>query len=117
MFLISNVAHSLHYPILRHHSVIRDEDRNQLTTIWENMMKKNALLTTTIAALFMLVVGVNSGFAKKSGESTGQDSTHHDDIASGSDFGDHVSDHAKSQDGFSGDMNPGNHKGSSTLKD
>jgi hypothetical protein len=80
-------------------------------------MKRNAFITTTIAALFMLFVGINSGFAKKSDQGMDHDSTHHDGVNSGSYFGAHVNDHAKNQGGFSGDMNPGNHKGYSTLKD
>ena len=79
-------------------------------------MKSRAMMTLAVAALFALGIGAQPGFAKKDEQTGGHDSGHHEGITSGADFGDHVSDHAKSRGGFSGDMNPGNHKGYSTLK-
>ena len=76
-------------------------------------MKKQAL-TAAIAALFLVVVGVNSGFAKKA-DSDGTNteasgSMHGHTFDSGKDFGKHVSEHAK--DGKLGkDHNPGKHQG------
>jgi len=89
-------------------------------------MKKQTVLITALAALFIVTLGVNSGFAQKtdgqekgankqSEQSSGSMSmSGHEGIETGRDFGEHVSGH----DGkFSGDHNPGNHKGFSTVKD
>ena len=88
-------------------------------------MTKSTFLTTAIAALFLITLGVNSGVAAKdngkskgTGSQTEQNSgTHsgdHSSITSGNDFGQHVSTH---NDMFSGDHNPGkHHKGYSGIK-
>ena len=80
-------------------------------------MTKSTFLTTAIAALFLITLGVNSGVAAKdNGKSKGMGSqieqnsgTHagdHSNIKSGRDFGQHVREH---NDHFSGDHNPGKH--------
>lgn len=79
-------------------------------------MKSRAIMTAAVATLLAFGIGAHPGFAKKNDPAERHDSGHHDEVTSGADFGDHVSDHAKSSGGFSGDMNPGNHKGYSTLK-
>ena len=87
-------------------------------------MRRQTVLTTAMAALFIVTLAVNSGFAQKTGaegkdtgtqsEQSGTSMSGHDGIESGRDFGDHVSGHEGT---FSGDHNPGNHKGYSGLKD
>jgi hypothetical protein len=91
-------------------------------------MSKSTFLTTTITALFLVTLGVNSGIAAKDNgksetagtqteqtETSSDGSGHHDNIDSGRDFGQHVKEH---NDHFSGDHNPGkNHKGYSGIKD
>ena len=79
-------------------------------------MKSRALITIAVAALLAVGIGVNTGFAKKDDQTDNHDPGQHDGIESGADFGAHVSDHAKSRGGFSGDMNPGKHQGYSTIK-
>lgn len=87
-------------------------------------MTKSTILTTAIAALFLITLGVNSGLAAKdNGKSKGTGSqteqksgTHsgdHSSVKSGKTFSDHVKGH---NDMFSGEHNPGNHKGYSSLK-
>ena len=97
-------------------------------------MKKNVFMTAAVAALFLITVGVNAGFAMqngdgkkgdgKKGESQTEKTMDHSDITSGAKFGEHVSDMAQKSDkhgmdrkGFSGEMNPGtHHQGYSGIK-
>jgi len=92
-------------------------------------MKKNVFVTAAVAALFLITVGVNAGFAMqngdgKKGESQTEKTMDHSDITSGAKFGEHVSDMAQKSDkhgmdrkGFSGEMNPGtHHQGYSGIK-
>jgi hypothetical protein len=87
-------------------------------------MTKSTILTTAIAALFLITLGVNSGVAAKNNgkskttgtqsEMSSDGSRHHDSIKSVRDFGQHVKEHNAH---FSGDHNPGkNHKGYSGIK-
>jgi hypothetical protein len=90
----------------------------------ENNMTKSTILTTAITALFLISLGVNSGLAAKdNGKSkTGgmqtekgskKDSKRHMGIKTGKDFNTHVRGHV---DRFSGDHNPGKHRGFSPIK-
>lgn len=88
----------------------------QNTPIGEKM-KRQTILTTAIAALFLVVVGVNSGFAKKTdneGTSSGTHSSqtsggmHGHEFESGQKFGEHVSGEAK-KGNLGKDHNPGQH--------
>lgn len=90
---------------------------------------KNVFLTTAVAALFLITVGVNAGLAmqnsggKKGGSQTEQ-TMDHSGITSGAQYGNHVSDmaqtsgkHGTDKKGFSGEMNPGkHHQGYSGIK-
>ena len=87
-------------------------------------MTKSTILTTAIAALFLITLGVNSGLAAKdNGKSkTGgmqtekgskKDSERHMGITTGKKFSKHVRGH---DDRFSGDHNPGKHRGFSPVK-
>jgi hypothetical protein len=90
----------------------------------DNKMTKSTFLTTTIAALFLITLSVNSGFAEKDNEgnktdgtqtekSSKNDSGGHMSIDTGKEFSEHVRDH---NDSFSGDHNPGKHQGFSGVK-
>lgn len=87
-------------------------------------MTKSTILTTTIAALFLITLGVNSGVAAKAngksktaGMQTEKGSKKHSEghmsIDTGKQFSEHVRDH---NDRFSGDHNPGKHRGFSGVK-
>ena len=82
-------------------------------------MKRQTILTTAIASLFLVVVGVNSGFAKKANNESAQSGTHSSQTAggmhshkfeSGQKFGEHLS--GEAQKGNLGkNHNPGHHQG------
>ena len=87
-------------------------------------MTKSTILTTAIAALFLITVGVNSGVAAKdnakskttgtqSEKSSKKDSGGHMSIDTGKEFSQHVRGH---NDSFSGNHNPGKHRGFSGVK-
>ena len=87
-------------------------------------MTKSTILTTAVAALFLITLGVNSGVAAKdNGKSKAggiqtekgskKDSERHMGITTGKNFSDHVKSH---NDHFSGEHNPGRHRGFSPVK-
>ena len=87
-------------------------------------MTKSTILTTAIAALFLITLGVNSGLAAKDngkGKTGGmqtekgskKDLERHMGITTGKVFSEHVRDHS---DKFSGEHNPGKHRGFSPPK-
>ena len=93
------------------------------------LKNKNMLMVFLAALLFLGTTAFESAAAQgndngnDNGNGNGQQSqtehssgsgSHHEDIDSGKDFGQHVSEH---NDHFSGDHNPGNHRGYSGIKD
>lgn len=70
------------------------------------MKKSKSIALTTIIGLSLFAIKPVFAKGESKERSGSRDSGHHDNIDSGKDFGQHVSD---VNDRFSGDHNPGNH--------
>ena len=94
------------------------EDTNPKKTRIGEKRKKQTILTTAITALFLVVVGVNSGFAKKIAHEGKNSGTHSSQTSGGMDghtfdsgynFGKHISDEHATKGKLGKEHNPGQH--------